>query len=201
MGKRNEISSHGNSDSDADLVTRFQEGDDAAFEWLVRRHQDAVFRTCLRFLSEYEEAVDCAQEIFVRVYKTLSGFRRESRFSTWLYRVTVNACKNRASSLQFRRRRRMFSLDTARDPDGRAVEIKNGRLSPHREYEKKEEREAVERAIHGLPEDQRAVVILRDIENLPYDEIARITGFAQGTVKSKLFRARKRLAEELREFI
>jgi RNA polymerase sigma-70 factor (ECF subfamily) len=197
MGKRNGISSHGNSD--AVLVARFQEGDGTAFDGLVRRHQDAVFRTCLRFLGDYDEAVDCAQDVFVRVYKTLGSFRRESRFSTWLYRVAVNVCKNRASSLQFRRRRRMFSLDTARNPDGKTVEVKNGRWSPHREYEKKEEREAVERAIHGLPEDQRAVVILRDIESLSYDEIARITGFAQGTVKSKLFRARKRLAEELRE--
>jgi len=197
MGKRNGISSHGNSD--VELVARFQEGDDTAFEWLVRRHQDAVFRTCLRFLGDYEEAVDCAQDVFVRVYKALRGFRREARFSTWLYRVAVNTCKNRASSLQFRTRRRMFSLDAARDPDGRTVEVKNGRSSPQREYEKKEERETLERAIRGLPEDQRAVVILRDIENLPYGEIARVTGLAQGTVKSKLFRARKRLAEELRE--
>lgn len=199
MGKRNGTSSNGNPD--AALVARFQEGDKSAFDGLVHRYQDKVFRTCLRFLTDYDEAVDCAQDIFVRVYESLGGFKKESSFSTWLYRVAVNTCKNRASSLQFRRRRQMLSLDAARDPDEKQREVKNGRWSPHLAYEKKEEAEAVERAIRGLPEDQRTVVILRDIENLPYDEIARITGHAQGTVKSKLFRARKRLADELRELL
>ena len=199
MGKRNGRSSDVNTD--AALVARFQEGDRSAFDDLVRRYQDKVFRTCLRFFTDYDEAVDCAQDVFVRVYESLNGFKKESSFSTWLYRVAVNTCKNRASSVQFKRRSRMLSLDATRDPDGKHLEVKNGRWSPHLAYEKKEEEEAVERAIHGLPEDQRAVVILRDIENLPYDEIARITGHVQGTVKSKLFRARKRLANELRELL
>ncbi|MBN2323689.1 MAG: sigma-70 family RNA polymerase sigma factor [Spirochaetes bacterium] len=197
MSKRNGTSSDGIPD--AAFVARFQEGDRSAFDGLVLRYQDKVFRTCLRFLADYDEAADCAQDIFVRVYGALGGFRKESNFSTWLYRVAVNACKNRTSSLQYKRRNRMISLDEAGDPDGKRLEVKNGRWSPHLAFEKNETKEAVKRAIRGLPEEQRTVVILRDIENLPYDEIARITGLAQGTVKSKLFRARKRLAEELRE--
>jgi RNA polymerase sigma-70 factor (ECF subfamily) len=197
MGKRNGTSS--NRNPDAALVARFQEGDRSAFDGLVHRYQDKVFRTCLRFLKDYDEAVDCAQDIFVKVYTALDGFRKESNFSTWLYRVAVNTCKNKACSLRFKRRNRMLSFDGARDPDGKQLEVKNGRWSPHLAYEKKEVEEAVGRAIRGLPEDQRTVVILRDIENLPYDEIALVTGLAQGTVKSKLFRARKKLTEELRE--
>jgi len=197
MGKRNGTSSERYTDTE--LVALFQEGDRSAFDGIVLRYQDRVFRTCLRFLADYDEAADCAQDIFVRVYGSIGGFRKESTFSTWLYRVAVNTCKNRASSVQFRRRRRMVSLDSARDPDGTQPEVKNGRWSPHLAYERKAEKEAIGRAIRGLPEDQRALVILRDIENLSYDEIARVTGHAEGTVKSKLFRARKRLKEELQE--
>jgi len=173
----------------------------SVFDELVLRYQDMVFRICLRFFGDYEEAVDCSQDTFVRVYRSLAMFRFESSFSTWLYRVTVNMCKNMTTSRQYRRRQQTISLDPANDPDGSPLEVENGRWSPHELYEKKEQRDTIERAVRRLPKDQRTVVILRDIENLPYEEIAEITGFAPGTVKSKLFRARKRLIEELRELL
>ena len=150
MGKRNRRSSDGHTDTA--LVARFQEGDLSAFDGLVLRYQDKVFRTCLRFLTDYDEAVDCAQDVFVRVYGSLGGFRKDSSFSTWLYRVAVNICKNKASSLQFRRRSRMLSLDVVRDPDGTRPEVKNGRWSPQQAYERKEEEEADTRSA-GRPAD------------------------------------------------
>jgi RNA polymerase sigma-70 factor (ECF subfamily) len=199
MGKRSEKTSQ--QETDFELGERFQSGDEEAFDGLVLRYQDMVFRICLRFFGNHEEALDCSQDTFVRVYRSLSGFRFGSNFSTWLYRVTVNVCKNTTSSRQYRRRLQTISLDPSDDPAGRPVEVENGRWSPHAMYEKKKQRETIELAIQRLPKDQRTVVILRDIENLPYDDIAEITGFAPGTVKSKLFRARKRLVEDLREHL
>jgi RNA polymerase sigma-70 factor (ECF subfamily) len=196
MGKKREISTA--REEESDLVRKFQEGEERAFDELVLRYQDIVFRICLRFFRDYEEARDCAQDTFVRVYRSIGRFRFESKFSTWLYRITVNTCKNTLSSGQYRKRQETVSLDPSDGPDGRPVEVENGRWSPHGIYEKKAQKETIERAVQRLPKDQRTMVILRDIENLPYDEIADITGFPPGTVKSKLFRARKKLVEELR---
>jgi len=196
MGKKREISTAW--EAELDLVKRFHEGEERAFDELVLRYQDTVFRICLRFFRDYEEARDCAQDTFVRVYRSIGRFRFESKFSTWLYRVTVNTCKNTLSSGKYRKRQETISLDPSDGPDGRPVEVENGRWSPHGIYEKKAVKETIEMAVQRLPKDQRTVVILRDIENLPYEEIADITGFPPGTVKSKLFRARKKLVEELR---
>jgi len=196
MGKKREISTA--REEELDLVRRFQEGEERAFDELVLRYQDTVFRICLRFFRDYEEARDCAQDTFVRVYRSIVRFRFESNFSTWLYRITVNTCKNTLSSRQYRKRRETLSLDPSDGPDGRPVEVENGRWSPHGIYEKKARKETIERAVQRLPKDQRTMVILRDIENLAYEEIADITGFPPGTVKSKLFRARKKLVDELR---
>ena len=196
MGKKIEISTA--REAKLDLVKRFQDGEERAFDELVLRYQDTVFRICLRFFRDYEEARDCAQDTFVRVYRSIGRFRFESKFSTWLYRITVNTCKNTLSSRQYRKRRETISLDPWDGPDGSPVEVENGRWSPHGIYEKKAMKETIERAVQRLPKDQRTVVILRDIENLPYEEIADITGFPPGTVKSKLFRARKKLVGELR---
>ena len=195
MGKKRK------QEKDLDLVKSFQGGDETAFDELVLRYQDTVFRICLRFFRDYEEACDSAQDAFVRMYRSLHRFRFESKFSTWLYRITVNTCKNTLSSGRYRKRMEMLSLEPRQNQEAGTIEVENGRWSPHGIYEKKARMKTIERAVQRLPKDQRTVVILRDIENLPYEEISEITGFARGTVKSKLFRARKKLIEELRELL
>ena len=115
MGKKIEISTVG--EAKLDLVKRFQDGEERAFDELVLRYQDTVFRICLRFFRDYEEARDCAQDTFVRVYRSIGRFRFESKFSTWLYRITVNTCKNTLSSRQYRKRRETISLDPWDGPD------------------------------------------------------------------------------------
>jgi RNA polymerase sigma-70 factor (ECF subfamily) len=193
--------------TDNELVESFHARDERSFDELVLRYQDMVFHVCYRFLGDYEEANDCAQDTFVKVYRALGGFRFSSSFSTWLYRVAINTCKNTLSSSRFRKRKETLSLDPCPDPThgsermaGSRV-IENHRSSPEHLYERKERMEAIQKEIAVLPKDQRTIVILCDIEHLPYEEIAKITGFATGTVKSKLFRARRKLMENLKEYL
>ncbi|MFH0839840.1 MAG: sigma-70 family RNA polymerase sigma factor [Candidatus Omnitrophota bacterium] len=185
---------------DSALVSAFQRGDKSAFDRLVLKYKDMVFNLCYRFLGNREEADDCAQETFIKVYRSLKNFRLESAFSTWLYRIAVNTCKNKITSLEYRHRKNTIALNAERkSEDGfYTLEIKDGSLSPKEILEKKEKDMLLQRAIDSLPEDQKAIVVLRDIEGLSYGEISEIGGYKLGTVKSKLARARQALAKKLR---
>jgi len=133
----------------------------------------------------------------------LKNFRFESAFSTWLYRIAANTCKNKLSSVKFRLNQRMVRLDREKvsDEDCRLTEIRDESLSPEAELEKKERETIIQKAIDSLPKDYKSVVVLRDIEGLSYEETAEITGYNIGTVKSKLSRARVRLREKLKGLI
>jgi RNA polymerase sigma-70 factor (ECF subfamily) len=154
-------------------------------------------------MGDYGEADDCAQETFVKVYRSLKGFRSESSISTWIYRIAVNTCKNRLGSAQYRGNRNMVRLDEPRETeDGeRAVEVDGRFLSPSDELDSKEKGEMIQNAINSLSGDHRSVVVLRDIEGLSYEEISEVTGYNLGTVKSKLARARQELREKLKGLI
>jgi len=188
---------------DTDLVKAFQAGNKTVFDKLVLKYKDKVFNLCYRFLGDYTEADDCAQEAFVKVYRSLQGFRLESSFSTWLYRLTVNTCKNKLSSLEYRYRKKMVRLNNPKQTDEGIypIEIKDESLSPIIEIERKEKGMLIQKAIDSLPEEQKTVVVLRDIEGLSYEEIVKITGYNLGTLKSKLARARRELQDRLRGVI
>jgi RNA polymerase sigma-70 factor (ECF subfamily) len=195
--------SPGTSKDDAVNVRNFLEGDRAAFDRIVLRYKDKMVNLCYWFLDDYQEANDTAQETFVKVYRSLRRFRFESAFSTWLYRIAVNTCKNRLKSSEYRQKKRMVSLSNPGGAEASAVstEIRDESRSPAVEFERKERLTLIKKAINSLPEDQKTVVALRDIEGLSYDEIADITGLNLGTVKSKLARARMDLRETLKDVI
>ncbi|MCX5713105.1 MAG: sigma-70 family RNA polymerase sigma factor, partial [Candidatus Omnitrophica bacterium] len=183
------------------LIEAFNKGDQASFDKLVIKYKNKIFNLCFRFLNNYEEADDCAQEAFVKVFRSLSGFKFESSFSTWIYRVAVNTCKNKVLSSEFRQRKKMIRIDSpANDPkDGdRPLEIGDEKYSPRKAAQDAERSGFISEAIASLPDDQKQVIILRDIEGLSYDEIATVTGFNLGTVKSRISRARQTLCEMLR---
>jgi len=187
---------------DAALVRSFQAGNKAAFDKLVLNHKDRIFNLCFRFLGDYQEANDSAQEVFVKAYRSLKRFRFESAFGTWLYRIAVNTCKNKVKSLDYRYAEKMVYLDnpgTVQDAHG--LEISDETQSPLAELEKRERMELIQQAIESLPPAQKMVVILRDIQGLPYDDIADITGYGLGTVKSRLSRARLELRRKLMKVI
>jgi RNA polymerase sigma-70 factor (ECF subfamily) len=194
-----------NKDEDSSLIKDFLSGKSGeyAFEKLVLKYKDRVFNLCLRFLGNYAEADDSAQEVFLRVYRSLKGFKFQALFSTWLYRITVNVCKNKMVSLEYRYKSKMVYLDAPlQTEEGDCnLEIGDESLSPVTEILKREKEDLIQGAINSLPADQKAVVALRDIEMLSYEEIAKITGFNIGTVKSKLSRARQALCEKLRRLI
>lgn len=188
-------------EENGELVKNFLSGDKRAFDRLVLKYQDRVFNLCYRFLGDYQEAEDLAQEIFVKIYRRLRNFRGDSALYTWIYRIAVNDCKNKLTSRQYRRRRRMVRLD---NPGGENIcppEIGEDRLTPRAIVEGKERQFLIQKAINSLPPEQKMVVVLRDIEGLPYEEIARVSGLNLGTVKSRLFRARAELREKLKELV
>ena len=193
----------GSPDEDAVLVRFFQKGDKAAFDKLVRKHKDKLFNLAYWFLGDYQEANDCAQEIFIKVFKSLKKFRFESAFSTWLYRIATNTCKNRLKSSAYRWKKKTVSLE---NPEGSksvnpSFEVEDDSPSPVNELEKKERLMLIQKAINALPEEQNRVVVLRDIQGLSYEEIAFITGLNLGTVKSRLARGRLELRNKLKGMI
>ena len=195
--------STGAPDEDAATVRTFQAGVQGVFDELVLKHKDKVFNLCYWFLGDYEEANDIAQETFVKAYRSLDKFRFESTFFTWLYRIAVNTCKNRLKSSEYRQKKEMVWLDNpGRSKNGNTIrDIQDESKSPIVELERKERLMSIKKAINSLPTDQKIVVALRDIDGLSYEEVASITGFNLGTVKSRLARARLDLREKLRGVI
>jgi RNA polymerase sigma-70 factor, ECF subfamily len=184
-------------DPDARLVARWQSGDASAFELLVRRHERRVYRLLLRMLGNREDAEDAAQEAFLSLHRHGHRFRREARFSTFVYRVAANAALNRRRSLgRSRARERELALRQAagshlppapRDPEGATTGA--------------EVQVRVQHALMELPPDLRAAVVLYDIEGQSYRDIAEALGIPEGTVKSRIHRARSALRDLLREFV
>jgi RNA polymerase sigma-70 factor (ECF subfamily) len=190
-------------EADAVLIRAFQAGDKTAFDGLVRRHKDELFNLIYWFLGDYEEAHDCAQDVFIKVYKGLKGFRFESAFATWLYRIAVNTCKNRFTSSAYRWRKKSVPMENSRvSEDGNpSLGVQNGSPSPLHELERKERARLIHEAIRNLPADQNRVVVLRDIQGRSYQEIAAITGLNPGTVRSRLARGRLELKKKLEGMI
>ncbi len=183
----------------ADLdVARLKAGDRDVFEELVRRCEKQVYQLALRYTNNEADALDISQEVFLRVWRSLSGFQGDCAVTTWVYRITVNTAIDLTRK---RARRREDSLTVGSEEDGedRTADLTDDSYSPEKEYEKTELREQVAAAIADLPEEYRKVVILRDVNGLRYDEIGELLALSEGTVKSRLFRARERLRAVLTE--
>ena len=167
-------------DPDAPLVRRAQKGDRWAFEQLVDRHQHRLFTLATRLLGSPDEAADAVQEAFIRAWLGLSSFRHGARFSTWLYRICLNAVHDQ------RTKRPTAPLDDVAEP-----------ADPRDEFAAHELSGALQQALAALEEEYRSAVVLYDVLGCSYAEIGELTGVAEGTVKSRIFRGRKRLAELL----
>jgi len=182
---------------DRALLRRLRDRDERAFRELVQAHRDRVFNISYRMLGNREEAQDVAQEVFITVFKTIDTFREEAKFSTWLYRVTVNHCKNRIKYLARRHDRDRDQLDDNVQETNGAIATPVRATLPDRALEGMQNEVLLEAAIKTLDEDQRTVIILRDVEDLSIEEICEITELADGTVKSRLHRARLALRKKL----
>jgi len=181
------------------LLRRLRERDERAFRELVTLHRDRVYNICYRMMGSKSDAEDVAQEVFIAVFKTIDSFREESKFSTWLYRVSVNHCKNRIKYLARRHDRDRDELDeNSAGANGVSIGAP-ARVAADRALEGLQMEELLREAINSLDEEHRIVVVLRDVEDLPIEEICEITGLPDGTVKSRLHRARLALRKKLQK--
>ena len=179
------------------IIREVQNGDVNAFEGIVREYEKSVYNIALRMTGDREDALDVSQEAFLKAYHALPLFRGESKFSVWLYRIVSNACLD---FLRERKRRAEVSLSVGDEEDETAeMEIRDESLSPETLFERKLTREALQRGLLSLPEDQRKILLLREIQGFSYEEIGRILSLESGTVKSRIFRARRKLCEFLAE--
>lgn len=170
---------------DVDLLARYLDGDIGAFDELMKAHESRVFGICLRMLRDREAALDVTQETFLTVFRKADRYKAEAAFSTWLYRVTVNACYDH---LRRTKRRKAAALPEGLDPaDPRSSDP----------LDSAEVRPDIEAALLRIPEEFRSAVVLVDLQGLAIDQTAEILGVPSGTVKSRVFRGRRQLAELL----
>lgn len=175
------------------IILRAQDGDSESFALLVEKYQDAVFTVCFSLLKNYHDANDAAQNTFIKAYKNVKRFKFDSSFQTYITRIAINTCKD-----EFRKMSRQ-SGNVSIDSDENLYEIKDASDTPEKAFEKKELQKTVHRAISVLPQKYREVIILRDINGLSYEETAKALKTSQGTVKSRISRARNALKEILKK--
>lgn len=173
------------------LIQRAMGGDAASFNTLMEAHERRMYAVALRMCGNHEDAQDCLQEAMLRIYRAISGFKAQSSFSTWVYRITMNACLD---ELRKRKSRPNTSLDGLLDTGWSPVD---GGESPEGHAMRREMRRMLQRYIGELPEDMRAAVVLRDVEGYSYEEIAGILEANVGTIKSRISRGRERLREKI----
>ena len=178
-------------DEELAVIRKVQDGDVNAFEDLVAAYEKNVYNLALRMTGNPEDAEDMAQEAFLKAYNSLPSFRGDSKFSVWLYRIVSNVCLD---FLRKKNKRGAISL-SVEDDDGEdtQLDLPDTSQSPEELLEKKLTREAVRRGLDALPPDARQILLLREIEGLSYEEIGAVLGLESGTVKSRIFRARKKL--------
>ena len=174
------------------LVQQCTEGDDQACTRLVTDHQRMVFQLALHLLGDPQEAQDLAQEVFLKVFRTLPQFRGQSPLRTWIYRIVVNQASNRQRWWRRRKKSQQVALEEHAAVHGELPEVRNFAM-PDRVLQQREVAGRVWHALDALPFDQRAVIVLREIDGLSYEEIATSLDVAVGTVKSRLARARESL--------
>ena len=184
--------------TESELVRAARSGDQSAFEALVKANQAMAYQLAYRMTGNPEDAADLTQEAFLNAWRGLSAFDGRSSFSTWLYRLTSNAC------IDFLRREKRrislsMTLEDEEDEEGRQADLPDQRFSPQRELEKKEAAEALRRGLAALTPEYREILTLRELEGYSYQELSRELGLEEGTVKSRLARARLALREFLQK--
>jgi RNA polymerase sigma-70 factor, ECF subfamily len=182
-----------------EVIENCKAGDEKAFAEIVLHSQKKVFNIAYRMLGNLEEAKDLAQEVFISVFDSIKDLREEVRFDAWLTQITLNHCRNRWKYLK---RRQYFNSDSLDDP----VETEDGDVprdiydpsdNPETLYEKKMIQQLIQRGLQKLKEDQRELLVLRDLQGFSYEEMGELLGLPEGTIKSKLHRARMDLKQVL----
>jgi len=184
-------------DESARFLERLRRRDESAFDELLRAHGPRIRSVVERMIGDPAEAEDLTQEVFVSVFKAIGEFRGDSKLTTWIHRIAINHCHNRRKYLGRRARPGKEAWDDATEEESAHAPLSERIARPDEAAEGNEAERLVRSALAALSDDHRALVVLRDLEGLAYDEIQTITGMPEGTVKSKLHRARGELVKEL----
>ena len=185
------------------LISRLRARELAAFEELVAQFERPVYALCFRLLGDAEEARDAAQETFLKVYRGLGSFRGEAGLKTWIYRIAINQAMNQQRWWRRRHREETISLDIARGPSDMTIgNLLPGRdASPEAQAISSERERSIMRALGEIKQEYRIALILREIEELSYEEIAEAIGISIGTVKSRIARGREELRRRVKELL
>jgi RNA polymerase sigma-70 factor (ECF subfamily) len=189
----------GTAAAESMLVDLCRQGDPQAFARLVALHEGLVYNLAARLLGDAEEARDLSQEVFLQVFRRLGRFEGRSSFRTWLYRIVVNQCRNRQRWWRRRRRERSFPLEDLTEADEARLWTSRGERGPHEEAERHDRARRVHAALLRLSFDHRVVLLLREVEGLSCEEIGSALSVPDGTVKSRLARARDALRAQVRQ--
>jgi len=181
--------------TDEELIRRFQAGDETAFEEIVNRYKNRLMNFAYRFVLDREEAEDIVQDTFLKVYQNRYAYKEIAKFSTWIYTITANLAK---TILRKRRNRKLFYFSRL-GPEDKDMDFPSKERDAQSKIEGKFDKQAIQKAIIKLPEHFRTAIILRDIQELSYEEISNIINAPLGTVKSRINRARLKLQEDLQE--
>ena len=188
-----------NTASNEDLMIKTSKGDEDAFEALALRHQTSVLNLIYRFIGDRTKAQDLAQEVFLRVWQAAENYEPKAKFTTWIYRITVNLCLNELKSA---RRKRWFSFHRTDEDSEKSIEETFSDGSPTAEdlLLAKERSRQISDALHSLPDNQRMALVLKRYDDLSYQEIAQIIGCSVSAVESLLVRAKRNLQEKMKNF-
>ncbi|MCL6611346.1 MAG: sigma-70 family RNA polymerase sigma factor [Peptococcaceae bacterium] len=181
---------------DSLLVERSRDGDLDAFEELVKRYESKVYTITFRFTGNHADASDLAQDAFIRAYQALRSFRGDASFATWLFTIASNVCRD---ELRKQQRKKKVSLDEVMSQPGGNPSLVTMDMSPQECLERNETQDLVQRQLNSLSEDQRLILVMREIQGLSYEEIASALECSLGTVKSRLSRARRSLKQKVLE--
>lgn len=177
-------------DSDLELIEKFQRGEEQAFNHLVLKYQKKIYNLVYRMIRNNEDALDLAQEVFVKAYYNLKNFKRESAFYTWLYRIALNLSFNHARQKKVRSFVSLFEL-------GDTLPAKN---NPVQDLEQNQINQAIDRAILTLPKKQKSVFVLRYYDQMPYRQMSEVLGKTEGSLKASYFQALKKLQKQLKAY-
>ena len=186
----------GQQELDQELVRRVQRGDSAAFDLLVRKYQHRIAALIGRYIADWSECQDVAQDTFIRAYRAIGNFRGDAQFYTWLHRIAVNTAKNHLVAHKRRPPTEDIDVSDAEQFDS-GIRLRDTD-TPDRELARQQMEQTVMRAVDALPEELRTAITLREVEGLSYDEIAQRMDCPIGTVRSRIFRAREAIDTELR---
>lgn len=184
---------------DEELMESFQEGNEQAFNLLIRRYKDRIHNFLFRYTHNHQDCEDLVQETFLRVFRSRHSYKRIARFSTWLYTIAINLAKT-----QHKKNQKMNTVSMHQEEDdenSREIVIEDDNLHPDESLHQRLCVSEVEKALEEIPEEFKEAVVLRDIQNLTYEEIMAITELPMGTVKSRINRGRLRLQEKLENVV